>query len=68
MKVMILRYWNGKSYRFTLRRENKKFFDYRWFNTMKQAREYAALKGVEIIERPDLIKKWSTPSKNRVIA
>lgn len=65
--VMILRYWNGKKYMFTLRRLDRTTFCYRWFNTIQAAKDYAIEKGVEILERPDLIKKWSTPSKQRML-
>lgn len=65
--VMILRFWNGKKYQFTLRKLDRTFYSYRWFNTMKAAREYAKEKGVEILERPDLVKKWSTPQLNKML-
>lgn len=65
--VMILRYWSGNKYRFTLRNLDRTTFCYRWFNTMKAAKEYAKEKGVEILDRPDLIEKRSTPSQQRIL-
>lgn len=65
--VTILRYFNGQKYVFKLRDKNKKRLA-PWFNTMGAARKYAESLGLNIIERPDLIKKWSSPHLNRIIA
>lgn len=61
MEVMIYRTRRYSStYLFCLRQtDNKKFVDFKWFRTMKQCREHAEKMGYTLIERPDLIAKWS---------
>ena len=65
--VTIIRRYNGERNVYKLRDENRKLYK-AWFRTMKQAREYAESLGLTIIERPDLIKKWSSPQLNKAFA
>lgn len=54
-----VRYSYTPIYSLRVMETKKSLRDFRYFKTMKACREYAESQGYNVIDRPDLIEKWS---------